>query len=300
MIWHARDSIALVELIFYIPFALVSAFVCYHHGFSRSSGWIYTLILCIVRIIGGICQFVSHSSQSAGLLQTILLLDSVGLSPLLLATLGLISRFVDFINAALTPKFTVRHFRILQLVLLVGMILAIVGGSNVSVDANGTYQIPSASKIGVILYTVGFVGITLVFVLSVPQTSAVPSKERRVPIAITLALPFILVRLTYSMLSVFVHDHLFSVATGSVPVRTGMAVIEEFIVVAVYVILGLLVDKLDASTRGPIASRPWNARKRKMSQQATTNTVVDLEAQHLNSYPTAVSSPHPQSNGVAR
>ena len=244
-------------------------------------------------------QFVSHNNQSAGILQTILILDSVGLSPLLLATLGLLSRFVDFINAASTPKFTIRHFRLIQLVLLVGMILAIAGGTNVSVDANGTYHIPATSKVGVIMYIVGFVAITLVLLLSVPNTSVVPDRERRIPIAIILALPFLLARLLYSVLSVFIHDHLFSVATGSAAVRIGMSVIEEFVVVVVYAILGLLVDKLDAASKGPIASRPWSGKKGRKIHQ-TRYTSVDTEAQYRNGYPAPVPPSNLQSNGTAR
>lgn len=286
MTWHERDSIALAELIFYVPFTVLSALVCCHHGFARSSGWIYTHILCVVRIIGSICQFVSHHNRSLSLLKTVSLLDSVGLSPLLLATLGLLSRFIDFINAESRPRFTTRHFRIIQLVLLVGMVLAIVGGTNVSIDADGIYEIPSTSKIGVILYVVGFVGITFVFALSVRQGSIVPSKEHRVPIAITLALPFIFARLIYSVLSVFLHNHLFSVATGSIPVRIGMAVIEEFVVVAVYAILGLFVDRLDASGKGPIASRPWNRRNARRGHKLQRDPSGEAGAMRLDGYST--------------
>lgn len=300
MTWHARDSIAAIELIYYIPFTFLSIFVCYRHGFNRSSGWIYTLILCIVRIVGGICQFVSHNNQSASLVQTILILDSVGLSPLLLATLGLLSRFVDFINTYSTPRFTMRHLRIIQFVLFIGLILAIAGGTSISVDANGTYHIPSTSKIGVVLYIVGLVGLTAIFILSAPSTGKVPSKERRVPLAIALALPFILVRLIYSILSVFLHNHLFSIATGSVPVRIAMSLIEEFIVVALYVLLGLFVDKLDAANKGPIASRPWKGNKNKKSQQVRNYTAMDTEAQRPTGYPSVVPPSHPQSNGVVR
>ncbi|KAJ4371832.1 hypothetical protein N0V86_008386 [Didymella sp. IMI 355093] len=300
MTWHGRDTIALIELIFYSPFLLLSAFVCFRHGFSRSSGWFYTLVLCLIRIIGGICQFVSHSDQSTGLLKTILILDSVGLAPLLLATLGLLSRFVDFVNANSTPQFTIRHFRLLQLLLLVATILAIAGGSNASVDSKGTYQIPTTSKIGVILYIVGFVGIAVVFVLSLPHTSVIPNKERRVPIAIGLALLFIIVRLIYSILSVFIHDRLFSVATGSAAIRLGMAVVEEIMVVGIYVLLGLFVDKLDASINGPIASRPWSAKNRSRRRQAGPTTIVDPEAQHLNDYPAPPSNPYPQTHGIER
>jgi hypothetical protein len=227
------------------------------------------------------------------------ILDSVGLSPLLLATLGLLSRYVDFVNAKSASKFTTRHFRLIQLVLLVGMILAIVGGTNTTVSANGSYQIPTSSKIGVILYVVGFIGITLVFLMSAPRASTVPNKERRIPLAIALALPFVLVRLVYSVLSVFLHSHLFSVATGSVPVRVAMAVIEELIVVAVYVLLGFFVDKMDAAATGPIASRPWNKKRVNPNIALGNRERMDIEAQYLNSHTGSTSPPPFQSSRTA-
>lgn len=278
MAWHGRDTIALIDLIFFSLCLLLSTFVCFRHGFSRSSGWFYTLVLCLIRIIGGICQFLSHSDQSAGLIQTILILDSVGLAPLLLATLGLLSRFVDFVNASSTPRFKIRHFRVLKLVLLVATILAIAGGTSISVDSNGNYQIPTTSKVGVVLYIVAFTCIALMVLLSSPQASVVAVKERRVPIAIGVALPFIVVRLLYSVLSVFLHNHLFSVANGSTAVRLGMAVVEEIAVVGIYALLGLFVDKLDASSKGPIVSRPWSGKKGSRTQRPAPTAAIDPEA----------------------
>jgi hypothetical protein len=89
---HSRDVVSVVELLFFIPTAILAIITCCKHGFNRSSGWIYTLILCIVRIIGATCQFLSHSNHSSGLIQATIIIDSIGLSPLLLATLGMLSR----------------------------------------------------------------------------------------------------------------------------------------------------------------------------------------------------------------
>lgn len=88
----ARGWVSVVELIVYIPAILLSIVVCSRHGFNRSSGWIYTLILCIVRIAGAICQLMSYHDHSTGLITAVIIIDSIGLSPLLLATLGLLSR----------------------------------------------------------------------------------------------------------------------------------------------------------------------------------------------------------------
>jgi hypothetical protein len=89
---HSRDVVAGIEMAFFIPTALLSAIICFRHGVHRSSGWVYTLILCIVRIAGAVCQFLSHNNHTSNLIQTTVIIDSIGLSPLLLATLGMLSR----------------------------------------------------------------------------------------------------------------------------------------------------------------------------------------------------------------
>ena len=84
--------ISIVEIIVYVP-ALIAAFVvCFRHGVHRASGWIYALVLCVVRIAGAVCQLLTYSNHSDGLLKATLIIDSIGISPLLLATLGVLSR----------------------------------------------------------------------------------------------------------------------------------------------------------------------------------------------------------------
>jgi hypothetical protein len=84
--------VSIVELIVYIPALIAAIFVCSRHGLHRASGWIYTVILCVVRIAGAVCQLLTYSNQSEGLLKATVIIDSIGISPLLLATLGVISR----------------------------------------------------------------------------------------------------------------------------------------------------------------------------------------------------------------
>ena len=88
----ARGWVAVAELIVFIPCAIASFIICRRHGFTRASGWVYTLILCIIRIAGSICQLLTYSDESTGLITAVVILDSVGLSPLLFATLGMLSR----------------------------------------------------------------------------------------------------------------------------------------------------------------------------------------------------------------
>jgi len=88
-----QNGVSILELVIYFPLLVGAAVVCKRHGFGRSSGFIFTLILCLVRIVGACCELATIESDSKGLIETYLILQSVGLSPLLLATLGLLSRW---------------------------------------------------------------------------------------------------------------------------------------------------------------------------------------------------------------
>lgn len=92
MALDSSEYVSIAELVFYTPGVLLAYLICSRHGFSRASGWVYTFLLCIVRVAGAICQLVMYSSPSSGLVMATIILDGIGISPLLLGTLGMLSR----------------------------------------------------------------------------------------------------------------------------------------------------------------------------------------------------------------
>lgn len=87
------DGVAIWKLVYYTPALLASLYVARKHGFTRSSGWIYLTIFCAVRIAGSVAQLILISSpNSNGASTTALICSVLGLSPLLLASLGLLAR----------------------------------------------------------------------------------------------------------------------------------------------------------------------------------------------------------------
>lgn len=98
--------VSIVEIIVYLPAFIAGVVVTSRHGVHRASGWIYTLILCTIRIAGAVCQLLTYHDTSEGLLKATLIIDSIGISPLLLATLGILSRLYvtlpKFFHAGLT------------------------------------------------------------------------------------------------------------------------------------------------------------------------------------------------------
>jgi hypothetical protein len=87
------DGVAVWKLVFYSPALIASTAVAHRHGFAKGSGWIYLSIFCIVRIVGSAAQLALISNPASNTASTIALICSVlGLSPLLLASLGLLAR----------------------------------------------------------------------------------------------------------------------------------------------------------------------------------------------------------------
>lgn len=125
----------------------------------------------------------------------------------------------------------VKHFRILQLLISVGLILSIAGGTTGSVSPDGKTKVSASSKAGTKLYVVAYVGLVVVCVVSMKDISYTLTGEKRIAAAVILACPSILIRLAYSALEVFVHNHEFNIIDGKVAILVVMVVLQEFVVV---------------------------------------------------------------------
>lgn len=125
------------------------------------------------------------------------------------------------------------------------MVLSIVGGTEATIGPTGL-EITTPTKIGIVIYIATFVLTCGILAVVVGYLSSLPRGERRVVLAVGLALPFLAARLVFAALAVFLHNSTFSVVGGSVGVYVGMALVEEVLVVASYVALGWALEKMPA------------------------------------------------------
>ncbi|KIX96915.1 uncharacterized protein Z520_07635 [Fonsecaea multimorphosa CBS 102226] len=250
----SRGWLSVAEIVIFSPCILVSFILCSRHGFGRSSGWFYTLLLCVVRVVGAGCQLYTYHEHSAGLLKTTIILDTVGLSPLLLAALGLLSRLVDSINRSGRGLLGVRHFRLLQTVIGVAMILSIIGGVSAKSDG-ASIKPPTMSKVGALLFIPGFIGILFFCARACTNTSYAETGERRLGLAVAIALPFILVRLAYTELTTFLHNKDFNSVDGKLLFTVILSVLPELVVVLNFLVVGFTIPILGADLQGPILGR---------------------------------------------
>ncbi|KAF4430049.1 hypothetical protein CGGC5_v008710 [Colletotrichum fructicola Nara gc5] len=175
----------------------------------------------------------------------------------------MVSRLFDWVKATRGSSLNTKHFRIIQAVLFVGLILSIVGGTSMSYSSDGTYQPHAITKASILLYLAGFIAITAVIVVSrqaFTPLSQVPHIERRLLVAILLAWPFLLTRIICSILGTFLHNKTFSMVRGDLGVYVTMAVLEEFVVIGIFLALGFFLVRNNSPATGEIANRAWKSR----------------------------------------
>lgn len=126
---------------------------------------------------------------------------------------------------------------------MIALILCIVGGideasSDLSDQQDGSKYYKAGIAIFIVIYFL-LVGLTIITAWDLYRA---PPGENRVYIAVAVALPFIAVRLLYSILSVYTSINAFSAVDGNTIVELCMALVEEFVVVAMYTAAGLAVS----------------------------------------------------------
>jgi hypothetical protein len=88
-----RHGITILEIIVYTPTLFLALWMAFHHGFKKSSGWYFFNIFSLARIVGAACYLATIQSPSnVNLYIAWAVCTSIGLSPLILACIGLLSR----------------------------------------------------------------------------------------------------------------------------------------------------------------------------------------------------------------
>ncbi|KAE9377671.1 hypothetical protein N431DRAFT_329163 [Stipitochalara longipes BDJ] len=258
----APEGIAIAEICVYIPVFFLTIVIVFRHGFKRQSGWIYLAIFCLIRIIGAIFKILSASHPfSITDLEWASILSSVGLSPLLLASLGLLKRITDLWAGhgrrgagGLVGKIVAKRvnatsrrskiIQIAQLPIVIGLILCIVGGTDaVSSNAADASKGPTFTKAGVVIFLVAYILLASLLAITLRDVGEAPSGERRLFWVLVAAIPFLGIRLLWSLIAVFGKDQKFKLVGGDPWINFGMAIVEEFVIVCMYTATGFTLEK---------------------------------------------------------
>lgn len=125
---------------------------------------------------------------------------------------------------------------------MIALILCIVGGTD-EADSSSS-EISTGKKyfkIGIVIFLVVYILLTSLVIVTMKDVGHAPRGEKRIYFAVLAAIPFIAVRLLWSILSVFSNNSDFSINGGKPLIQLFMATVEEFIVVIMYTLAGLTV-----------------------------------------------------------
>jgi hypothetical protein len=246
-----RSGVSIGELCVYVPSFFVGIYLATRQGFGRNSGWLYLILFCLARTIGPALQLAAISwPKNAKLYEGYAILNSVAISPLELVILGTLSRLVDNIHKTYNTFLRTWVLQFIQVLVIVGLILGIIGG----VDAGNSFEQPNTSgehvfhpgslnEAGSILLIVCYVAIIALTAIISVFMSHLEAGEKRLLLAVVLALPFLLVRIVYTGLSTFSYNPKFNILDGDVTIFLCVALTMEFIIVIIFEATGLTLPR---------------------------------------------------------
>jgi hypothetical protein len=234
--FDAYDGIACAEIGIYCIYLCGAIYLCHKHGFTTSSGWRYLIILSLARLIGDSMRLATISQPTnKNLYIGWLILLGVGLGPLILSLHGILGLLIDSMNTQgrVLIKSFYRH--LLELLMLGGIILGIVGGiqSHFSINQGNPvthYSTLSYVGSGIIVAVMGLLLLECLIVFR--NRDCIVQSENRVLTAVIICIPFVLVRLAYSWILVFGGVH------SSPWLLLGMSTAMEVIVTFICEVIG--------------------------------------------------------------
>ncbi|KAK0125435.1 hypothetical protein ONS95_000551 [Cadophora gregata] len=253
MVLTYRNGVSIGQIIIYTYCLAVAIFLALRHGFRRNAGWMYLIIFCLARIIGPAMELATiNDPTNTDLYTGYAILNNVALSPLMLAALGLLGRLLENIRETHNTRLHPAILRIVQLIIVVGLILGIVGGLDASdayvkalhAGSTAAYRPETLNKVGTALFILAYVALTSFTIAISFSTPHAQAGEKRLLYAVAFALPFLLVRLVYSCFSTFTQNPKFNLLAGNETVLLCMAYLMELPVVITFEIIGLTLKKV--------------------------------------------------------
>lgn len=144
-------------------------------------------------------------------------------------------------------------FNLLASVPIAGLVLEIIGviDLSTSTDPSKVAHAETLLRAAIIIFFVVFVVLVAVTILTFFSFRSISPGERRILYAVTFSIPFLFVRILYSLLEHFNTGTTFGLSTGNVVIQACMATIEECIVVALYLTAGVLAPIIARSDVQP-------------------------------------------------
>ncbi|TAQ90620.1 hypothetical protein B7494_g1031 [Chlorociboria aeruginascens] len=290
-----RNGISIAEIVVYSPALLIAVLLAFRHGFGRI--WYFLIIFSLARILGAAFQLATIANPtSVSDYTAAIVLQNVGFSPLLLIILALVTRVFKSITKTHQTIINMYIIYMIEGVTFLALILGIVGGVDAgnNYSKTGVYQPQALSKASTVLFIIAYITTAVATLLLSPSISHAEQGEKRVLLAVAVSLPFLLVRLVYSIMVTFTHLKVFNQITGNATVLLCVSLIPEFIITVITeaTSLTLRVKSKEERKNNAAASRDPESLRHTHEMNNTKY--------HDSTSPSARDSPRKESGGVAK
>ncbi|KAJ5649047.1 uncharacterized protein N7484_002770 [Penicillium longicatenatum] len=224
---------------FFAIYLALGVVLCWRHGFRRSDGWILVVTLSILRVLAASFQLATINTPNTTTYGGALICQGIGLGPLILLNLGLFIRMNMYFKKIHRLVFTA-----ISVVSIAAIAIAVYGGTESAESASlGTNAM---LKVSVILFTACYIAFWGLFIYFIGDRKLLPEAEQKMFLCLPICAPF-MIHLGDYVPSLRAH---FSVLTGDVTTFLCMDVLEEIVVVAVYVFFGMGLEQLSPEMKG--------------------------------------------------
>lgn len=253
MTWTSKAVLALVELIIYLILTPVTIYTLYKHRVPSLIGHVFLYAFILLRIVAdGIT--IHDRDNTHGINDTGAIINSIGVSPLLLATAGFVNESRHYIYDYAHNQSAKKIDWIVELllhILLVGGIALLAVGSSKAATATTSSQINTyhaLAYVGAILLLVAWLSICVWAFLTFRASSKQKKSGMHDCIARTLvtevliSLPFTGIRVCYSVAYTFDHSKSLYPATADFVVDFFLIFLVQLLAASI-LILGLFVTR---------------------------------------------------------
>lgn len=261
MAWTNRTTLSAIELAIYIACTPVVIYSALKHRRFGKLGHFFLAAFILLRVIGD--GLVIHQrDRVGGLTTTAAIINSVGISPLILATMSILNEARAYlVNYDLhkSKKYLswFMEFQI-HMVLVVGIALLAIGLSDASTDTapNKLKEDHTHAKVGAILILLTWLFITIWNVWSLRYLAASPLHKLggRLLVATTITLLFIGVRVVYLVVYTFHPSHDLDLYNG--PFAVDLVLVFLMQLIAFLILLGGLLWTRDIARAQMIEPMP--------------------------------------------
>jgi len=256
---EAKD-LAIASIVIYLLIAPASLYAMFMHvkqDRANLGGWIYFQLFIGLQVVGnGIVA--NNETNIVGIILT-----TIGLSPLVMGTNGIIHEITRHTELAKNPIFSWISGMLFHVGAIVGAVLLAYGSTKLydtNESASDISQGEKLAKVGVILFVILIIWLGVACVMMIRVFHELNSL-RKLYMALICTIPFFGLRIVFSLLSVFdTSTTEFSPIGGKISVRVVMEVVPMMLILILLVFGGIVTRHADQTPvrRGDMHLEPYN------------------------------------------